>query len=143
MRNLKLVLAALFLFLGVGAVPAQIVITTPLQGPTLTPLTPSTTFTTGAATATLAGAAGKWNYICGFTVTSTATTSSIPGTITVTGTPSTMNFTYTFVQTGQGILGIAFPGCITASAPNTNIVVNVPAGGTGTVGSVSAWGFVN
>jgi len=61
----------------------------------------------------------------------------------LTGLPTTMNFTYVFVSSGQGVLGVAFPGCLVASAANTNIVVNTPAGGAGTVGSVSAWGFTN
>ncbi|SRR6266404_1607551 len=142
---MKKLCAALLLYLGLASVAlAQVVITTPLAGPNATPLTPSTTFTTGSSSATLTGTANKWTYICGFVVTSAATATPVAVTVTVTGTPTIMNFTYTFVSTGQGVLGIAFPGCITSSAPNTNIVVNVPgSGGTGTVGSISAWGFTN
>ncbi len=141
---MKKLCAALLLLLGLAsAALAQIVITTPLQGPVASIQTPSATFTTGASSVTLTGAASKWTYICGFTVTSGATTTAITGTITVTGVPTTMNFTYIFVSSGQGVLGIAFPGCITSSAQNTNIVVNVPAGGATTVGSVTAWGFTN
>jgi len=141
---MKKLCAAFLLLLGLAsAALAQVVITTPLSGPTLTPLTPSSTFTTGTSSATLTGAAGKWTYICGFTVTTAGTTAAISGNVTVTGVPTTMNFTYVFVSSGQGILGIAFPGCITASAPNTSIVVNTPAGGAGTTGSVTAWGFTN
>ncbi len=54
-----------------------------------------------------------------------------------------LNFEYAFVSSGQGILGVAFPGCISSSAVNTSIVVNVPAGGAGTVGAVNAWGYTN
>jgi len=135
---------AILLLLGLASVAlAQVVITTPLAGPNATPLTPSSTFTTGASSVTLTGAANKWTYICGFTITSSATATPVAADVTITGVPTTMHFTYIFVTTGQGILGIAFPGCITSSAPNTSIVVNVPAGGAGTVGSVSAWGFTN
>ena len=129
------------------AIPAaaQVVTTKPFpQGGQTNNLTASNNFTTGSATATLTGASGRWTYLCGFVVTSAGTSSATQGTVTVTGTISgTMNFTYAFVSTGQGILGIAFPGCISSSAVNTSIVVNVPAGGGGTVGSVSSWGYTN
>jgi hypothetical protein len=54
-----------------------------------------------------------------------------------------MNFVYTFVSSGQGILGVALPGCITSSALNQSITVNVPAGGAGTTVAVSTWGYTN
>src|SRR6266705_3623475 len=140
---MKRIIAVLLLYLGLAsAALAQIVITTPLQGSVASILTPSATFTTSTSSVTLTGAANRWTYICGFIVTSAATATPVAVTVTVAGVPTTMNFTYTFVSTGQGILGIAFPGCITSSAPNTNIVVSVPgSGGTGTVGSVTAWEF--
>ena len=135
---------AILLLLGLISVAlAQVVITTPLAGPNATPLTPSTTFTTGSSSATLTGTTNKWTYICGFVLTSGGTTAAITGNVTITGLPTTMNFTYVFVSSGQGVLGVAFPGCLVASAANTNIVVNTPAGGAGTVGSISAWGFTN
>jgi hypothetical protein len=107
--------------------------------------TASTAFTTGTATATLTGKTGQWTYLCGFVVTSVGTSSATLGNVTVTGTVGgTMNFEYAFVSSGQGILGIAFgPGCIQGASLATSISINVPAGGTGTVGSVSAWGFTN
>lgn len=124
---------------------AQVVTTAPFpQGGQPNNLTASATFTTGTSSATLTGAASRWTYLCGFTVTSAGTTSATSGTITLTGTISgTMNFTYVFVSSGQGVLGIAFPGCISSSAVNTSIIVNTPAGGAGTTGSVSAWGYTN
>jgi hypothetical protein len=54
-----------------------------------------------------------------------------------------MNFVYAFVSSGQGVFGIAFPGCISGSAQNTSIVVNVPAGGAGTTVAATAWGYTN
>ncbi len=138
--------AALILLLALAsAALAQVVTTAPFpQGGQINNLTNSATFTTGTSSATLTGVAGKRTYICGFVVSSAGTTAATLGAITVTGTVSgTMNFEYAFVATGQGIFGIAFPGCITSSAVNTSIVVNTPAGGAGTVGAVTAWGYTN
>jgi hypothetical protein len=111
--------------------------------PGVAPLTASNTGTTGSTAATLAAVAGRTNWICGFVITSGATSSAAVGNATVAGTISgTMNFTYVDVSSGQGLLGVAFPQCIPASAVNTAIVVTAPAGGTGTVVAVTAWGFL-
>jgi len=137
---------ALLLYLGLAsAALAQVVTTKPFpEGGQTNNLTNSATFTTGTSSATLTGAAGRFTYICGFVVSSAGTTAATLGAITITGTVSgTMNFEYAFVATGQGIFGIAFPGCISSSAANTSIVVNTPAGGAGTVGAVTAWGYTN
>jgi len=144
---MRKLIAALVVLLGLaGAALAQVALFT--QIPTagnLANITASNTFTTGTSSATLAGATGKWTYICGFVVSSAGTTAATLGNVTVTGTVSgTLNFEYSFVSAGQGILGIAFgPGCIQSSTLNTSIVVNTPAGGAGTVGAVTAWGFTN
>ena len=143
---MRKILAALLLFLGLASAALAQVVTTKQfpQGGQTNNLTASNTFTTAAATATLTGAANHWTYLCGFTVTTGGTTTAALGNITITGTVSgTMNFGYTFVSSGQGIIGIAFPGCISSSAVNTSIVVNVPAGGAGTVGAVTSWGYTN
>lgn len=125
---------------------AQVVTTKPFpEGAQTNNLTASQTFTTGVSTTTLTGVANKFTYLCGFVVTSTGTTPVTLGDVTVTGTISgTLNFEYLYPNATQGILGIAFPGCITSSAKNTSIIVNVPAsGGSGTVGAVSMWGYTN
>lgn len=143
---MKRIALALLLCVGIAsAALSQVVTTAPFpQGGQTNNLTNSAIFTTGTSSATLTGAASKWTYICGFVVTSAGTTSATLGNITVTGTVSgTMNFEYAFVSSGQGSFGIAFPGCISSSAVNTSIVVNVPAGGAGTVGAVTAWGYTN
>lgn len=139
-------LAGLIILIGLaGPALAQVVTTKEFpQGSQTNNKTASATFTTGTSSATLSAQANKWTYLCGFTVTSAGTTTATSGTITITGTVSgTMNFTYVFVSSGQGVLGIAFPGCISSSAANTAIVVNTPAGGAGTTGSVTAWGYSN
>lgn len=105
-------------------------------------ITASTTATTGAFNASLAAVFGKTNYICGFVITSGGTTAAAVVNATVAGTVSgTMNFSYVFPSSGQGVLGVAFPQCIIASASNTAITVSVPAGGTGTTAALSVWGY--
>jgi hypothetical protein len=132
--------AALLAVLLANAALAQTAIV-PIQTG-ITQIQNSTTGTTGGVTATLAGASGQWTYICGFTITSGGTTTALAVNVTVTGIPTTMNFAYIFVSSGQGALGIAFPACISSSAVNTSIVVTVPAGGAGTAAvAVSAWGY--
>lgn len=146
MRIHKDILFAILLFLTLVSVAnAQVVTTKPFpDGPQPANITASTDFTTGTSAATLTARTGKWTYLCGFVVTSAGTTAATLGKITVTGTVSaTMNYTYAFVSSGQGVLGIAFPGCISSSATGTPIAVNTPAGGAGTVGSVTAWGYTN
>lgn len=142
MRKLLLALALLL----VGPAAAQVPLTwPPLQSGQVIPLTASATATTGAFSATLTSQAGKTAYLCGFVVTSAGTTAALVVNATITGTVSgTMNFAYAFVSSGQGLLGASLgPGCIAASGLNTNIVINVPAGGAGTTAALSAWGFLN
>lgn len=108
-----------------------------------TPITASTTGTTGVVTATLAGVAGKTTYISGFVITADATALTT-GTATVTGTVTgTLNFvqTVTAVTSGAAVLSIPFNPAIPASAVNTGIAVNSIAAGTGGVTAVSAWGY--
>ncbi len=143
MRKLS---AALLILLGLASAALAQMVTAfpPPQGAQPSNLTASSTGTTGAITATLTGGSNRFTYICGFVVTSAGTTAAIVGNITVTGTISgTLNFTYAFVSSGQGILGIALPGCISSANTNQNIVVNVPAGGAGTTVAATAWGYTN
>jgi len=110
---MKKLSAALLLFLclasaALGQVPQYFQPQIVSQGPIN--LTASAIGTTGSVAATLTGSSGKQTYICGFVVTSGGTTTAITGNVTVTGTVSgTMNFTYVFVSTGQGVLGFAVP----------------------------------
>jgi hypothetical protein len=137
---MKKLSAALLLYLGLACAALAQTAIIPIQT-TINQIQNSATGTTGSVVATLSGTSGQWTYICGFTVTSAGTTAAIAANVTVTGIASTMNFTYAFVSSGQGALGVAFPACISASAANTNIVVTVPGGGTGTTVAVSAWGY--
>jgi hypothetical protein len=103
-------------------------------------LTASTTATTGAFSASLTPAAGKTASFCGFVITSGGTTTAEVVNVTVAGLGATLNYAYVFPSSGQGVLGIALPQCIPASAPNTAITVSVPAGGTGTTAALTVWG---
>jgi hypothetical protein len=117
-----------------------------VTGSQQTQLTGSANGANTALTATLTGAASKTTYISGFEVTGDGATAGSTLTVTVTGTVGgTLNYTLA-VPTGvtnSAQLIVEFPIPIASSAVNTNIVVNVPAFGTGNVGqSVTAHGFL-
>jgi hypothetical protein len=128
---------------------AQLACPNPFAAAPCTAITATATGTTGAITATLAAAAGKTTYICGFSFTGTnATAANTTATITVTGTiTGTMNFGYPTLALGatvpnNGSLDETFQPCIPASAINSAIVVNGPALGAGaTLVTASAWGY--
>ena len=105
-------------------------------------ITNSVTATVGSFSAALGAVAQTTNYICGFVITSGGSSAASVVTATATGTISgTLNFSYVFPSSGQGILGVAFPQCIAATGQDTAITVSVPAGGTGTSASLSVWGY--
>lgn len=107
------------------------------------PITISATGTTGAVTATLAAAANKTTFICGFNIDSDATAATVVAA-TLTGTVTgTMNF-----RESVGAVASAtahnpqnFSPCIPASGVNTAIVVNAGAAGAAGNTAVSAWGY--
>ena len=106
------------------------------------PVTISTTGTVGAISVVLPGAVNRLTSLCGFVITSGGTTTAVVGVATVTGVVSgTMSFEYVAVSSGQGLLGVAFPQCLPAATASAGISVTSPAGGTGTVGAVTAWGY--
>lgn len=99
-----------------------------------------------AAAATLPGAAGKTTYITGFQCTASGATAGLDVTVTLTGLiSSNMSFTFTFpagALVGAQPLIVAFSQPIPASAPNTAIVLTLPAGGVGnTNATATAQGF--
>lgn len=108
-----------------------------------TPYTATATGTTGATTATLAGASSVTTYLCGFSIRANATAAAT-GNATVTGViTATMNFTqWTAPNTsGLGITEMIFAPCIPASGTNQSVAVVSAAPGTGGVVSVTAWGY--
>jgi len=116
----------------------------PLQGVGIT--ASSGNVAAGAAVATLAAATGRVTYICGFAITSSGSTGAAIVNPTVTGTVTgTLTFTYASVAgatLSNPSLVVPFTPCISASAPNTAVVVTLPTLGAGnTNASVSAWGY--
>lgn len=108
-----------------------------------TPLTISATGTTAATTATLAGAASKTTYLCGFSITTSATAAVVVAP-TVTGVISgTLTFSQYVPANTAGVseLSKQFDKCIPASATNTAIAVVSGAASTGGVTAVNAWGY--
>lgn len=107
-----------------------------------TPTTNSAVGTTGVTTATLAAAATKLTYLCGFTITSDAT-AALAGTATITGV---IGGTMSFIQnvgaaTAAGILTQTFNPCLPSSAINTAIAANSIAAGVGGNTAVTVWGY--
>lgn len=98
------------------------------------------------ATATVAKAAGKLTYLMGFMITGAGATSAAVKDATITGLlGGTVTFGVTFpsgATTAMQPIICMFPKPIPSSAVNTDIVVSVPAGGTGAANIyVTAWGF--
>jgi hypothetical protein len=107
------------------------------------PYQATATGTTGATTATLAGASSVTTYICGFSIRANATATAT-GNATVTGASTTPpNFTQWTapLASGLGVTEETFTPCIPASAANTSIAVVSAAPGSGGVVSVTAWGY--
>ena len=106
--------------------------------PTGAIITGNATGSTSAVTGTLAGAANKTTYICGFAISSTGTAAISP--ITVAGVVGS-SMVFQNLSAGAGQLAQAFYPCVPASAPNTAITVTTTADGTATAVNVNSWGF--
>lgn len=112
-----------------------------------TPLTASSGNTANAAAvATLPATAGRTNYICGFALNSSGSTGAAVVSPTVVGVVTgTMTFAYSTVAgatLANASLVVNFGACVPASAPNTAIVVTLPALGAGnTNATANAWGY--
>jgi hypothetical protein len=99
-----------------------------------------------SAVATLTCPTGQTLYLSQFTVTASGSTAGSDQSVTVTGlVGGTQTYTFTFptgALVGAVPLDVDFPIALRASGPNTNIVITVPAGGTGnTNASVNASGY--
>lgn len=97
--------------------------------------------TTGAVVGTLAGAATKTTYICGFNVQAIGGTAAI-GPITIAGLIGASQVYQGSSSAGGGVVAAAqFNPCIPASAVNTAITITTTADGTATAVDVNSWGF--
>lgn len=97
-------------------------------------------------TATLAGAAGKTTYICGYTASAGGATAGQLVAVVVSGLLSGGQTVEWAVPTGATADAIplqqTYTPCLPASAVNTAIVVTVPSVGAGsTAQTVQAWGY--
>jgi hypothetical protein len=108
----------------------------------------SGTVANASAAATIAAAAGRRNFLCGFTITSTGSTAAAVVAPTVTGLV-TGTLTYAYATVAGATLSnqpvtVKFSPCVPASADGTAIVVTLPALGAGnTNAAVTAWGYRN
>jgi hypothetical protein len=106
------------------------------------PITATATGTTGATNATLAGAAAKFTYICGYQISVNASGSTFgTGAITaiVTG-----NFGFNVAVPAAPAVNVVsqtFTPCIPTATTNSAIVIGSPAAGAGGSNMVYAWGY--
>lgn len=105
-----------------------------------TPITGNAAGSTGAVVGSLAAAAGKTTYICGFDVSATGGTATV-GPVTVAGIIGS-SMVYQFFSTASGAnFTKTFGPCIPASAVNTAITITTTADGTASAVDVNSWGF--
>lgn len=99
--------------------------------------------TTGAVVGTLAAAAAKTTYICGFNVQAIGGTSTV-GPITVAGLTGSSQIYQTDVNSatvGKTVASANFAPCVPASAVNTAITITTTADGTASAVDVNSWGY--
>jgi len=113
------------------------VASTPYPG---TSITGNAAGTTGAVVGSLAGAAGKTTYICGFSVSAVGGTAAV-GPITIANI-ITGSMIYRLFSSATGTtVGQTFTPCIPANAQNTAITTTTTADGTASAVNVVSWGF--
>lgn len=107
------------------------------------PITGNAAGSTAAVVGSLAGAAGKTTYICGFNVQAIGGTATV-GPITVAGLVGSSQVYQTDVNSatvGKTVAQQTFNPCVPASAANTPITVTTTANGTATAVNVNSWGY--
>jgi hypothetical protein len=106
-----------------------------------TNITGNASGTVGAVVGTLASAAGKTTFICGFTVASIGGTAAT-GPITIANlTGGSMVYQLTSSATGTTVSQTFAPNCIPASAAATAITITTTANGTASAVNVNSWGY--
>jgi hypothetical protein len=97
-------------------------------------------------TAVLSAAAGKFTYICGWTIDSAGATAATDATISV-GTVvggNTLQYTISLPVIAAGTLASKaqnYTPCLPANAVNTTITVTLPAVAGQTAAQLNAWGY--
>jgi hypothetical protein len=102
--------------------------------------------TTTAAATLAAPAAGKFDYICGFSVSGLGSTAGggVSVTIATLASSNTLTYSYVFaaaVGTQNTPIGFTYNPCLPASAAAAAIVVTVPGQAGNTATQINAWGF--
>lgn len=105
-----------------------------------TPVTGNAAGTTGAVVGTLAGAASKTTYICGFNISAVGGTAAV-GPITIAGLVGSSQVYQLNSAAIPVNMGQQFSPCIPASAANTAITITTTANGTATAVNVNSWGY--
>lgn len=136
----KLIAPLFFILAALFAAPAsaQLACPDPFSARGLcTPITVSTTGTTGATSVTIPAVAGKTAYLCAFNFTGSNATGATNGSVTITGlVGGTVTYGYPTLVAGAAVpntppIDEGYTPCIPATAANVAIVVNGPALGTG------------
>jgi hypothetical protein len=101
---------------------------------------------TATASATLAAVAGKFTYICGFTVSGLGSTAgaTVIATVATLAGGNTLSYSYVFVASATGAdtpVNQVFSPCIPASAANAVITATVPGSAGNTATQINAWGY--
>lgn len=106
-----------------------------------TPIQGNAAGTTGAVVGTLAAAAAKFTYICGFNVQAIGGTAAV-GPITIAGlVTASQVYQASSSAAGGTIASASFTPCIPSSAVNTAITVTTTADGTASAVDVNSWGY--
>jgi hypothetical protein len=122
-----------------GPAHAQRFCPDPYNSAPCTAITGNASGTTGAVVGTLAAAAGKTTYLCGFDVSAIGGTAAV-GPIVVAGLIGG-SMTFQMSSSAAGVtLSREFSPCIPASALNTAITVTTTANGTATAVNVNSHG---
>lgn len=115
--------------------------TNPVTGVSATPISGNATGSTGAVVGTLAAAATKTTYICGFNVQAIGGTAAV-GPITIAGlVGASQVYQGSSTAAGGTVAKEQFNPCIPANAINTAITITTTADGTATAVDVNSWGF--
>lgn len=99
----------------------------------------NSTGTTGAVVGTLAAAAGRTTFICGFAVSALGGTATV-GPITIAGPATSLVFQFSSTAAGA-TLTQGFTPCIPAAAVNTAITTTTTADGSASAVDVNSWGY--
>jgi hypothetical protein len=107
----------------------------------VTQITGNAAGTTGAVVGTLAAAALKTTFICGFNVQAIGGTAAV-GPITIAGlVGSSQVYQGSSSAAGGQVAREAFSPCLPASSSNVAITITTTADGTATAVNVNSWGY--